>query len=199
MKTNKHLMLAALALTLVLLAAAGVAAAGARGAWGGSGGGPAGCFGMYGPGMGGYAFWASLQLNDQQIAKIQSIQKDNYEKMKALRDQLQDLMFSLQQMRFQKTIDQSAWADKLQQVAKLREQMVTQQQQAWKQIQSVLTKEQLDKLNSLRPGRNYGPGRGGRGGRGGWGGFGGCLGGGMAPWFTTAPDASGTSSSGTSL
>lgn len=105
----------------------------------------------------------ALQLTDEQIAKLQELQKTTYAKTRDLRIQLQDLMFELRQLRLQRNPDQSAINSKLEQVNNLRKQLYEIGQQNQEQMKSILTQEQLAKMTTPwgggRRGRHGAPGR----------------------------------------
>jgi len=158
---RKRILLPALTLMLVL-GLAYTASAGGR-AWGLWGSGAAAPFagGTRAPFAG--KTWSSpvdaLQLTDEQIAKLQELQKATYDKTKGLRIQLQDLMFELRQLRLQRNPDQSAINSKTEQLNNLRKQLYEIGQQNREQMKSILTQEQLAKMTAPRGG-------GGRGRRG---------------------------------
>lgn len=151
------ILLPALALLLVL-GLAFTASAGGRG-WGFRGAGATTQFARDG--------WRNpvdaLQLTDEQIAKLQQLEKAMYDKTRDLRIQLQDRMFELRQLRLQKNPDQSAIDSKMEQVNNLRKQIYEIGQQNQEQMKSILTQEQLSKMTTPwgggRRGRHGAPGR----------------------------------------
>jgi len=98
----------------------------------------------------------ALQLTDEQIAKLQELEKATYDKTKALRSQLQDLMFELRLLRLQREPDNSSISSKMEQVNNLRKQLSEILQQGREQMKSVLTKEQLEKLTTRWAGGRHG-------------------------------------------
>jgi len=102
---------------------------------------------------------AALGLSDQQKSQLQTLQQSMYDKVKNIRSQLFDDMFSLRQLELQKNVDQSAVNAKINDINNLRTQLYNNGQQARQQLQSILSPDQLNKL-----GAGTGPGfRGGRG------------------------------------
>lgn len=160
----------ALLLTLSLLLVFGVVQAASAG-WGWSAG------NSDGPRTLSADNWTSLAdalgLTDEQAAKMQDLQKNMYEKMQALRTQLQNSMFALRQLRWQKDVDQATVEAKIKEVNELRSRLYNERQQARQEMQSVLTQEQLDQLGSMC---GFGGKHGGRHGKMGRGGFGGGFG-----------------------
>lgn len=106
---------------------------------------------------------ASLNLTDEQVRKIQEIQTSSFEKLKELRDSLFQKVFELQSLIWQKNPDEKAIAAKQDEIKKLRQQMCQIQQEAREQMKSVLTQDQLNKLQQAW-GHGGGHGRKWRGG-----------------------------------
>ena len=106
---------------------------------------------------------ASLNLTDEQVRKIQEIQTSAFEQLKGLRDSLFQKMFELQSLLWQKNPDQKAIAAKQDEIKKLRQQMCEIQQKVREQMKSVLTQDQLNKLQQAW-GHGGGHGRKWRGG-----------------------------------
>ncbi|MEW6228372.1 MAG: Spy/CpxP family protein refolding chaperone [Bacillota bacterium] len=155
------------ALTLMLVLGLAYTASAGGHAWGFWGGGAAAPFagGARAPFAGNA--WRSpvdaLQLTDEQIAKLQELQKAAYDKTRDLRIQLQDLMFELRLLRLQRNPDQSAINSKTEQLNNLRKQLYEIGQQNQEQMKSILTQEQLEKMTAPRGGG--GRGRHGAAGR----------------------------------
>lgn len=115
-------------------------------------------------------FVQELGLTSDQLAKIRDIQQQMYNKTRDLRIKLMDAMFELRQLRWQENPDQAAIDAKIKEINDLRDQLRQATQECRQNMDSVLTPEQKEKLQSLR-------GPGGRHGRGGMKGFGGpCCG-----------------------
>lgn len=104
-----------------------------------------------------------LGLTDQQLAEIRSIQQEMYSRSRDLRIKLMDAMFELRQLKFQKNPDQSAVEAKQKEISDIRSQLQQIAQDARQKMESVLTQEQKDKIQSLR---GFRPGCSGRGFRG---------------------------------
>lgn len=154
-KLRKKLIALALAVVLVL----GVAGVAAASPWGfGSGRGPRG-----GDPAACAKAIADLNLTDEQVRKIQEIQTSAFEQLKGIQDALFQKMFELRSLLWQKNPDENAIAAKQDEVRKLRQQMYEIQQKMREQMNSVLTQDQLNKLNQAR-GCGHGHGRGQRGG-----------------------------------
>lgn len=112
-----------------------------------------------------------LCLTSEQAAQIRDIQQQMYNKTRDLRIKLMDATFALRQLRWQENPDQAAIDAKIKEINNLRDQLRETAQECRQKMDSVLTPEQKEKLQSLH-------GCGGRHGRGGMKGFGG-LGPGM--------------------
>ncbi|BCV25508.1 Spy/CpxP family protein refolding chaperone [Gelria sp. Kuro-4] len=114
---------------------------------------------------------AELGLTDEQVQKIQDLQREMYEGTKDLRAKLQDAVFELRQLRWEKNPDQATVDAKTKEVSDLRTQLQQVTQEYQKKFESILTAEQLEKAKSLRGFGGFGGFGGGRGphGRGGFG------------------------------
>jgi Spy/CpxP family protein refolding chaperone len=159
---------------LLVLGIAAVAFAAPGGRWGGG-------FGrVSGQAAVGSTNWASpitqLDLSDEQYAKLREIQNQAFEKMQALRDEMAKKMLELQNLYLQKNPDKAAIDAKQKELSELRDKMWQLRQDNFNEANKVLTKEQQDKLNSLR---GNGFGRGAGFGPGACHGFGGGFGWGM--------------------
>lgn len=146
----KKTFLICLVLVLVLGAVFAVSAGGRRGFAPAPSWAVGGCFGLV----------EALDLTDDQLAKLKEIEKTTYEKTKEIRSKLQDLLFEIGQLRLAKNPDKAAIEAKMDQVMKLRKQLYEIQEDRWQKVKSILTKEQLEKLNRLRWGRRSGRGPG---------------------------------------
>ncbi|NLG85186.1 MAG: periplasmic heavy metal sensor [Firmicutes bacterium] len=105
---------------------------------------------------GGKGLIETLGLTDEQLTKLKEIEKATYEKIKGLRNELQDLLFAIRQLKLTKNPDEAAIEEKMEQAKKLQEQIRTIQEDRWEKIKSLLTKEQLEKLATPRWGRRGG-------------------------------------------
>lgn len=154
MRSRKSLTVCALVAVLVL----GAAGAAAASPWGlGFGRGPKG-----GDAAACAKVIADLNLSDEQVRKIQEIQTSAFEQMKSIRDALFQKMFELRSLLWQKSPDQDAIAAKQAEVKELRQQMYEIQQKVREQMKSVLTQDQLNKLEQAKGyGRWHGRVRGG--------------------------------------
>lgn len=91
-----------------------------------------------------------LGLTDEQVAKIQELQREMYEGTKDLRQKLQDAMFELRQLKAEKNPDQAALDAKAKEVNDLRAQLQKATQEFQQKFESILTPEQLEKAKSMR-------------------------------------------------
>ena len=91
----------------------------------------------------------TLKLTEEQTVKIQSLQKSHYEKTKVLKSELQDTMFTLKQLRWQKNADQKAVVEKIEKVNELRNKLYEEHQKYHREIESVLTRDQREQLKSI--------------------------------------------------
>ncbi|HZK18810.1 MAG TPA: Spy/CpxP family protein refolding chaperone, partial [Clostridia bacterium] len=90
----------------------------------------------------------TLKLTDDQMAKIQGLQKAHYEKNKGLRAELQENMFALKQLRWQKDADQKVVGEKINKVNDLRSQLYNEHQKFHAELEAILTPEQREQLKS---------------------------------------------------
>lgn len=93
-----------------------------------------------------------LKLTDEQIDKIKALREEYYKKMQDIRIKIQDGMFSLQQLRLQKQVDQSLINDKKKEINDLAKQLSDLYKEYWGKLKTILTSEQLSKLS-----RSFGP------------------------------------------
>jgi len=108
----------------------------------------------------------SLGLTDEQAQKMRDLQSEFHRKMQAQRNKLQDIMFELRQMQFERDPDMNKVRQKLQEANTLRTQMRELAGQHREQMQSILTPEQQQKWKQFCPGpRGFGMmhGKGGPG------------------------------------
>lgn len=138
---------------------------------------------MYGP-------YQGLGLTNEQLQKMQDLQIKHLEKTQSLRLSLQKLAIQLRTLWAQDPLDKEAIAQKTAEMARVQVDLAQKTQEMRKEMQSILTPEQLEKLQQMpgaygRMGRRGG--RGGRGGPGRWG----CMGpmgfGGTVPYTNAAP------------
>ena len=88
-------------------------------------------------------------LASDQLAKIRDIQQQMYNKTRDLRIKLMDAMFELRQLRWQENPNQAAIDAKIKEINDLREQLRQVAQEYRQKMDSVLTPEQKEKLQSL--------------------------------------------------
>jgi Spy/CpxP family protein refolding chaperone len=120
-------------------------------------------YGM-GPGMRPMGhFRNDLDLTFDQQQKILAIRQDFQKDTLSLRFDLQEKNLELRQLWEANPLNQTAIEAKTKEVTDLRVQMTTKAQAMHEKIKSVLTAEQLKKLNDNNR-QNYGPGPGRRGG-----------------------------------
>ncbi|RDV84076.1 Spy/CpxP family protein refolding chaperone [Ammonifex thiophilus] len=103
-----------------------------------------------------------LGLTSEQLAQIRDIQQQMYNQTRDLRIKLMDAMFELRQLRWQENPDQAAIDAKIKEIENLRDQLRQAAQEYRQKMDSVLTPEQKEKLQSLR-GSGEWRGRGGMG------------------------------------
>lgn len=108
-----------------------------------------------------------LGLTDEQINKIKELERQIYQNTKDLRSKLEDAVFELKQLWWEKNPDQAAVDAKTKEVNDLRNQFQQAAQENQRKFESILTPEQLEKAKSFR-------GPGGRGARHRMPGFGGA-------------------------
>ena len=108
----------------------------------------------------------SLGLTEEQTAKLKELQKELYEKTKPLRNEIQDILFELSQLRLAKDPDRTAIEAKMDQAAKLRKQISALQKDYRQKMESILTKQQLEKIKTAWHAGRYGRGPGRMGLRG---------------------------------
>lgn len=94
---------------------------------------------------------AGLGLSDDQVAKIQALQKDAYEKLQSIREAMWKKQQELMTLLWQKNPDKNAISAKWEELRELRQQMNDVMQQLRDQMRSILSEEQLNKLQQGRP------------------------------------------------
>jgi Spy/CpxP family protein refolding chaperone len=107
--------------------------------------------GPYGSDIGKTPFWGQnlikyLNLTDEQINKIKEVRDKYYKKLKELWSRLQDAVFSLRQLQFEKQPDKAQIDKTKDEIDNLRKEISKTMDEYWKEIKEILTKEQLAKL-----------------------------------------------------
>lgn len=92
-----------------------------------------------------------LDLTEEQIGKIKELREKYYNKLKELWNKLQDVVFSLRQLQFQKQPDTSLIDKKREEINNIRKEIRGVLDEYWKEFKSILTKDQLSKLNKTLP------------------------------------------------
>jgi Spy/CpxP family protein refolding chaperone len=103
--------------------------------------------------------FTQLDLTEEQYAKLRDIENKYFEKMQTLRNEISRKALELRNLYLQKNPDENAIEEKQKEISDLREQMWQLRQDKFNEANNVFTKEQLDKLNSLR-GQGFGRGCG---------------------------------------
>ncbi len=101
---------------------------------------------MMGPGMWGPS--GSLNLRDEQNAKIAAVQEELSKKQWDITGQMQDEQFKLQQLYSAPTRDSAAINEQFNKIRQLRQQMWTATAEAQKKMDGVLTQEQRNQIRS---------------------------------------------------
>lgn len=96
-----------------------------------------------------------LNLTDDQINKIKALREEYYNKIQDTRKKLQDAMFSLEQLRLDKQVDQSLVDNKKKEINDLAKQLSDIYDEYWVKLKSILTPEQLSKLSRRAFGPNF--------------------------------------------
>lgn len=123
---------------------------------------------------GGPRFFEDLNLTSEQQQKLLTIRQDYQKDTQPLRFEMQKKQLELRQLWSAKSLNQSAIESKEKEVTGLRVQMANKVRTMQDKMKSVLTADQLKKLDES--GFNCNPGAGGRGLRGGGRMGGGCFG-----------------------
>ncbi len=110
----------------------------------------------FGPGL------AGINLNADQMAKIQKIQGDRYAEMAKVRSEMFTKAGELQALFREPTLDQAKIAAKQEEIAGLQTQMQEKTLTARTAVAEVLTPEQRAQMPAFGPGMGpgFGPGRG---------------------------------------
>lgn len=91
-----------------------------------------------------------LNLTDEQINKIRELRDKYYGKLKDLWNKLQDAVFSLRQLQFQRQPDKSQIEEKRKEISNIRKEINDALKEYWNEFKGILTKEQLSKLTERR-------------------------------------------------
>jgi len=98
--------------------------------------------------------WTSLgeklNLSAEQSQQLKALHKKNYEATKELRANLQDAMFDLRQLGFDKNPDQAAVDAKIQEANRLRAQLNEIRRQNRESMKIILTPEQQEHLKNMK-------------------------------------------------
>nr|WP_269206144.1 Spy/CpxP family protein refolding chaperone [Capillibacterium thermochitinicola] len=103
--------------------------------------------------------WRNLDLTPEQSEKILTIRQEFAKDTLELRQQLQRAQLELHQLWAAENPDQTAINQKLAAMTPLRLELKKKIQEAQKQIESILTPEQLEQYNNFRPFTPGGRGR----------------------------------------
>ncbi|MCX7796725.1 MAG: Spy/CpxP family protein refolding chaperone [bacterium] len=87
-----------------------------------------------------------LNLTDDQINKIKELRSKYYEKLKGLYTKLQDAIFALRQLQFERQPDRTQIDKKRDEINNIRKEIRAVLNEYWKEFKGILTKEQLSKL-----------------------------------------------------
>lgn len=93
---------------------------------------------------------SNLDLSDEQYSKMQTIHENYFEEHQDLRNQISKEIFELKNIYLQKDPDKEAIKQKEDKIEKLREQMNELRNQKFNDVNSILTKEQQEKIQDLR-------------------------------------------------
>jgi len=91
-----------------------------------------------------------LNLSAEQSQQLKALHKKNYEATKELRSKLQDAMFDLRQLSFDKNPDKAAVDAKIQEVNRLRAQLHEIISQNRESMKNILTPEQQEQLKNMQ-------------------------------------------------
>jgi len=147
LKIRKNVLLAALALVLVF-AVAQVASAAGFGFGGFRGKGPEG----ENAGKG-FKMVEELNLTDQQVEQLKKILEETYSKTRDLKIKMMDLQHELQLLRLEQ--DEEEIEAKINEIKEVRDQIAEIMNEARERHRSILTEEQLEKMQEMR---GMGPG-----------------------------------------
>lgn len=98
----------------------------------------------------------SLGLSDQQLTQIRELRQKTYNETRNLRIQMMDTKFALSQLKLQKNVDQATVDAKIKELQDLRGQMQNNRLQARQKLQTILTPDQWNKLQSAAKERHHG-------------------------------------------
>jgi len=112
--------------------------------------------------MGNTRFYQELNLTPEQQQKILEIRQDFQKDTQSLRFEMQKKQLELRQLWSASTLNRSAIEAKAKEVTGLRVQLVTKARAMQDKIKTILTSEQLKKLEESDFKRNPGTGRRGR-------------------------------------
>lgn len=111
-----------------------------------------------GPGfMGGEKWNVNLDLSEEQRAQLLELQKEHFTERQNLRNQIAEKMFELRQLYLQENPDQDKISELKEQLTDLRTKMIEQAEEHRTELKSILTTEQLEKLEAGF-GRGFGKG-----------------------------------------
>ncbi|HMG35257.1 MAG TPA: Spy/CpxP family protein refolding chaperone [Blastocatellia bacterium] len=110
----------------------------------------AGQFHRHGRGMSSFREFRQLNLTDDQKAQIQQIRKSHFDSTAPIRQQVRTAMKSLHDSTDGSSIDESAIAQKLTEIAPLQAKLMADRFKMRQEISSVLTADQKAKLDQLR-------------------------------------------------
>ncbi|MGC8970781.1 MAG: Spy/CpxP family protein refolding chaperone [bacterium] len=91
-----------------------------------------------------------LNLTDEQINKIKELRDRYYGKLKDLWNKLQDAVFSLRQLQFQRQPDKTQIEEKRKEISNIRKEINNTLKDYWNEFKGILTKEQLSKLTERK-------------------------------------------------
>jgi len=131
--------------------------------------------GPHEPGMGLDRMIRHLDLTEEQRQQLEQLQARHRDATRAVRDQLRAAHERFAELAHAETLDEAALREAAAEMAELRSEMMLSRVSMRREVDAILTPEQLEQLQQMRQGRRHGPG--GRGpGRGGQGphGFGDC-------------------------
>lgn len=104
----------------------------------------------YGPGMMGLGPLQALDLNEQQLAKINQLQDETRRKNWSVMGKLQDEQAHMRDLFSADKRDPAAIGKQAMKIAELRRQLLEASVEAHNRIEALLTKEQKDQLRSYR-------------------------------------------------
>jgi len=96
-----------------------------------------------------------LDLTDEQIGKIKELRERYYNRLKELWNKLQDALFSLKQLQLEKEPDKSLLDKQREEIKERRKELRSVFNEYWKEFKSILTNEQISRLNKMRTAPPY--------------------------------------------